>query len=66
MIVFGRLVVAMFVAMLFTAVFIAVWSGILFSLQPHWVFHVLFMLGALVLHFFVVRLAYVQIKRKWF
>jgi hypothetical protein len=66
MIVFGRLVVAMLIAVLVTALLFAAWSGILFTLRPHWTLHVLATLAIIALHFYLVRLAYVQIKRRWF
>jgi hypothetical protein len=66
MVVFGRLIVAMLIASCATAILIALWSGVLFGLQPHWIFQILFMLLAIALHFFVVYRAYSFVKRKWF
>jgi hypothetical protein len=66
MVVLGRLLVSMLVACCVTAFLIVLWSGVLFTLRPHWIFQVLFMVFALALHFFVVHRAYFIVRRKWF
>ena len=64
--VFGRMIVAGLIAACVTGLLIVLWGGVLFSLHPHWVVHVTFMLAALALHFFVAYQAYYFVKRKWF
>jgi hypothetical protein len=66
MVVMGRLLVAMLVASCATALLIGLWGGVLFTLHPHWMFQVLFILIAIAVHFFAVYRMYFLVKRKWF
>jgi hypothetical protein len=66
MAVLGRLIVAMLIASCTTAILLVMWNGFLFSVHPHWMLQILFMLFAIAFHFFIVYQAYLFVKRKWF